>query len=391
MTDQETIDIEGDSPEDRAYVKEGLNAQLKKGADILKKFETSIQGFDSYTKQFKALATEVSQLKRKFDSDKNEQNSTISSGKKAKVSEGTQSAESSGPSQQTTTSADMESGDEVDALFSSTDSESEASEDELTKIDQFFETVEVLGEPVSDKLANTVNNSLRGEPNKEKMKELLNKYKRPANITALQVPRIEGALWKQLTTAVKTGDANQQKTIGLLNQSLSPIVTAMDELLKSKNLDRKKLIEIIGDAFRLTAGNICMINKERKIAVLGDMDGQFQEICKNAKTSDTLLMGEDFKDKIKTIDGTKDVKMTRKAKTETASFLGNSWKGGKARDRPSNTSVRPPMKGPIRPQNLHLPKTRGTPIQSRMNNYRYRGSNKKFGGYKGNSKAYNHH
>ena len=51
---------------------------------------------------------------------------------------------------------------------------------------------------LEDGLAKMANDALRGKAQPEKLKKLAEKYKRPANVENLQVPKVEETLWRQL-------------------------------------------------------------------------------------------------------------------------------------------------------------------------------------------------
>ena len=284
---------------------------LKKGEEILDTFQSSIRAFEAQTLQFRALQETVNGLKRNAE----ETGADKRKNKKVKTVEVENESESEVDSEK----------DEIDQLMGDTDEEQheEDNDDLLDNIDQFFNVESSFGEDLKEKVAHSVNNGLRGQADSEKMKKLLEKYCRPGNAVNLQVPGVDFVLWEQLKNKTKAVDSEKQRLIGALNQTLVPIVRAMDELHGNKTPDRQKLAEYVGDAFRLAAGQICVINKGRREAVKREMTPKFKSLCQSTPSA-TKLLGDEFTERVKMLDSQKEIKMTHKSEisAKQGSFLG---------------------------------------------------------------------
>lgn len=95
--------------------------------------------------------------------------------------------------------ASSESENELEDLFPAEENNEESeSQDVLEDLDQYFEPQTETGGKVSEKMATLANRALHETPNEEKMKKVMDKYKRPENITHLQIPKVDHSLWRVL-------------------------------------------------------------------------------------------------------------------------------------------------------------------------------------------------
>ena len=205
---------------------------LKKGEAILNSVTASLQSFENHSSTLKELGKtvqniqeEVVSLKRKNDTKMQNNDNKIQ-----RMNDDDSELEySDGPDHEN------DEADDGDDFFSPTNEGTQEMTqgqdgDFLQDLDEFFEEEAVLGKNVSETVGNIVNRSLRGNPDQEKLKCLLEKYKRPGNIDNLQVPKIDSILWDQLKARTKTGDYSRQRVIGHLNQAMLPLISAMEVL-----------------------------------------------------------------------------------------------------------------------------------------------------------------
>ncbi|XP_060603392.1 uncharacterized protein LOC132756355 [Ruditapes philippinarum] len=240
---------------------------IKREEEILNTFSMSIKTFEAQTNKLKKIEETVSELKRKSDDDNHNS--------RKKFRQDVATSQTSSDNDENSDSEDensLPSGDnyEVTDLLMGND-ESESNIGILSEVEQSFAEDHKTGEPVGEKLAIVVNKALRAPTDKEKMKALTEKYKRPENLENLQIPRVENTVWEQLRNDTKLDDASKQKTIGLLNQLLLPTIHAMEELSKAKQPDVNKISEYVGDSFKLMAHHINNINSQRKDNIKKEM------------------------------------------------------------------------------------------------------------------------
>ena len=232
---------------------------LSHGEEILNTFTQSIRTFEDHSLQIKQLSQAVGSiekdLKRKtiragtstdysdLSDDQSESNDQLNQ-KRAKVSR---------PS-----SHDNSDSDDIDQLGSSFGIRGSVQVEQnwLEELNSFFVSEISTGENVSDKVAEAINKSLRGKPNPDKMKALVENHKRPENVQNLHIPRVDGFLWDQLKMSTQSQNVAKQKTIAILNQALIPLVWALDHTSNSSNPNTGVLTSHIKDAAKFMCGEV---------------------------------------------------------------------------------------------------------------------------------------
>ena len=257
-------------------------------------------------KQLSASVTSIqTQLKRKADEDE----PTAQCGKKVRATDEI-SSYSDGNS-------DIFE-DEIDCLLMNDDRIPDNPTD-LSCIDEltsFFIEETEWGENVKKGVAQAINKRLRSQADPEKMKALLDNYKCPQNIDNLQVPRVDSFLWDQLKTVTKGQDVGKQKTISLLNQSLVPLVRALDHVSGNASPDVASLKKYIGDAIKMMFSEINKINVHRRELIKKELFPKFRSLCTDDQPiSATGLFGDNLADQTKNLDTSKAIQMTSKGQT----------------------------------------------------------------------------
>ena len=69
----------------------------------------------------------------------------------------------------------------------------------MHELDKDLDEKEKPGEAVVDSLANTVNKSFRRKLSEDKLKERSDKYLRPSNCVAQQMPLVNKEIWKTMS------------------------------------------------------------------------------------------------------------------------------------------------------------------------------------------------
>ncbi len=169
------------------------------------------------------------------------------------------------------------------------------------------------GDAIPEKLCRIVNKSLRNTPDQEKLKQLQEKYKCPANVENVQIPKIDGFLWDQLKTSTKSMDFLRQKTIGELNLVLLPVIQALIHLSEDSP-EMSQVKECVGDAFKLICHGVNSTNQQRRDTIKKELFPKFKAICgMDHPASATKLFGDNLADESKQLDTSKSIKMTAKS------------------------------------------------------------------------------
>ena len=291
-----SMDTGQSSAQNETENEDKLDQFLKKGADILETFTSSIEAFQNQTMEIKQLQQTVIGLKRKFEGNDDEEGKRIRN------------------------DADRDDSSEDEVALMMDDSETK-SEDYITDLDDFFKHEQVVGEKIQERVANVVNKSLRGTTDNVKIKQVKDKYKRPENVENLQIPKVDQLLWNQLQTSTKAKDAVKQRMVGQLNAGITPLVVAMDHISGNKEPKIEILKECIGDTFKIMCSEINKLNEERREAIKKEIFPHLKTICSSEHpASATKLFGDGLMDQLKNLESGKNIKLT--ARGAQQSFLG---------------------------------------------------------------------
>jgi hypothetical protein len=94
-----------------------------------------------------------------------------------------------------------------------------------------------MGAAVQERLASIVDGLLSTKLSDEKWREKVGKYPRPQNLENLRTRRVNPLIWNQLSAAVRTNDAKQQRTQHALVGAIVAMTQAADHVLKNGNPD----------------------------------------------------------------------------------------------------------------------------------------------------------
>ncbi|XP_060569377.1 uncharacterized protein LOC132727805 [Ruditapes philippinarum] len=221
------------------------------------------------------------------------------------------------------------------------------------ELEQFFNEEKDVGPKLQEKVALKLNAALRpSKVNDEKMKELDKIYKRPENITALQVPKIDHLLWNQLRSSTKSVDIQRQRAIAHLNRAATPLVLAMDKACNKEGTDVPTLKQAILDLFKIIANSIHKINCERRESVKKELSNKFKSLCSNEHLpSDTGLFGDNLVEVSKALQGEKSIQMTNNSTKDH--FLGQQRVGNNFTKQNFNKTFK--SRNPVsRPENKQI-------------------------------------
>ena len=298
-----------------------LASFLERGEEILETFSQSIQGFEAQTLQIKELSATVNtiqaRLKRKHvEENQDNENESRSPCQKRRESATDQSLDDK------LSDVSWDSGDEIDRFALDTEPNNSDNEDLscIEEFKEFFEEEQTVGDKVSDVVATAINKSLRCQVDAEKMRKLMQHYRRPENIDNLQVPRVDTFLWDQLKTSTKSQDVGRQKTIGIINQAIVPLVRALDYTNKMKTPDIKMLTTYVKDSVKMMCGEVNKLNQQRREIIKKEIFPKFRHLCSDGQpVSATGLFGDNLAEETKNLDSTKGIQMTNKGITNKGS------------------------------------------------------------------------
>ncbi|CAG2213825.1 unnamed protein product [Mytilus edulis] len=154
-----------------------------------------------------------------------------------------------------------------------------------------------------------MNQGLRTRPNEDKLKELTQKYNKPANVSSLKVPRVNLGIWRQMTTRNKDVDLKLQHLQNLLSKAACPMMYMMDMFLqKSSNQQPITIQEVQSytvtckDTYQMLQASFSEITFRRRSFIKGDIQPQYKALCDDTTPVTDMLFGDDIKEKIKEMD-----------------------------------------------------------------------------------------
>lgn len=157
--------------------------------------------------------------------------------------------------------------------------------------------------------------------------------------------------------------------LGVLNQSMVPLLRAMDHVVGNKTPDNNSLKTYISDAVKIISGEVNKINQQRREAIKKEVFPRFKSLCTDDQPiSASGLFGDNLADKSKNLDASKSVQMTPKGSNKK-NFL---FKRGGERQSDQRPQNRFPPSHPQSTSHSHWKQ----PVT------KYRNSEKSFGNFK---------
>ena len=151
----------------------------------------------------------------------------------------------------------------------------------LGELSAHFHGEEEKGEPLSDRLATILNDSLRRCPSSEAIKHTCAKIRLPSNVPNLCVPSTNTAITKALSTGGKILDTRLFHTTGLLNKALVPIAQFVSDIGEKAGKPPGHYLEGFNNSIRLLVSAVNFLNHMRKeVARLHVHDSALTDLCK---------------------------------------------------------------------------------------------------------------
>lgn len=167
----------------------------------------------------------------------------------------------------------------------------------------FFKAEESVGEPIRDKLATVVNQSLQtvSDVNGEVIKTLMDKYKIPSNVDNLLIPSLNPE-FRELST-VRNQDYRMVFIQKLVLKCLCASLSLCQDLHTARSsrspADLKQIYFKSLDVMSLLVTSFTNITKKRQDACKYVSDPKFKRVCAAANINGELLFGSDFQKQLR--------------------------------------------------------------------------------------------
>jgi hypothetical protein len=131
-----------------------------------------------------------------------------------------------------------------------------STDDVLDGMAVYFDSKEVCGEAVNEKLATIVNNVGVNKMSETRMKEQLENIKRPENCKYLAVTKVNQEIWSKLSQPTRSCDVKFQKVQNALMKGISAVVQATHALYESlqkpdSTLDVRSVVKLLTEGSAL--------------------------------------------------------------------------------------------------------------------------------------------
>ncbi len=198
--------------------------------------------------------------------------------------------------------------DDIDVFLATDQDDDRSGADEdniLSDLKEFYAEEGDTGDNISNGLAAVLNQAMRGGTDKEKMTKIRETYKRPDNLTNIQVPRIDTFLWRQLKHETRTSDVLLQRSVGQFSLAMVPVARAMD-LLHAKTCNEEVLKGLVVDTFKIICDSITTTNQARRDNIKKELNPRFKSLCGlDQPISATKLFGDKLQEDTKALDDNK--------------------------------------------------------------------------------------
>ena len=186
----------------------------------------------------------------------------------------------------------------------------DSDEDDLIKdIENDFNSVEQIGEPIGSNLAKIINNVIRTPTNKEKLVKKLESHPRPENLDSLKVKKCNTEIWSEmLSSKTRSKDLKTQKLQGCILKTagvISKVTETLINLKNSKNLSLNNLRNSIGpmvhdctDSLALLSHVNGRLEQTRRDNIAYFLDSQYHALRKNTPSESEFLFGDDLPKRI---------------------------------------------------------------------------------------------
>ena len=151
----------------------------------------------------------------------------------------------------------------------------------LDDLSHHFHGEEEKGDPLSARLADILNVSLRRRPTSEGIRNTCAKIKLPSNVPNLSVPATNPAISKALSVGGKLIDARLSQANSLLCKALVPVAVCISDIGERKDKPVRSYLDVLNNCLRLLTSAVNYLNHLRKeVARIHVGDSALAELCK---------------------------------------------------------------------------------------------------------------
>ena len=153
--------------------------------------------------------------------------------------------------------------------------------------------------PIASGLAELVNGKFNAEYSAEKIKEILQKYKKPSNCDNVLVPKVNQEIWSKPPANAKRSDIRTSALQDTLAKVSSAIICTSDKLIlehreKKTIPSYKALINPLLDSVALL-GHVCTeLSYKRRDALKPFLHQDFRSACARSRKPWKLFFGNDL-------------------------------------------------------------------------------------------------
>ena len=156
------------------------------------------------------------------------------------------------------------------------------------------------GAATNEEVAELVNQIWSTKQEKDTVKELFKKHKKPANINAQKV-NVNEEVVHSIPKSAKSRDMQLRSVQGIVAKTAVPLVESLARLINvDEELDRQKLVDSTVDGITLLAHANQQLNQMRRDMLRPTVHPKYQPLCYKAEgDSSKLLFGEKLMDRIR--------------------------------------------------------------------------------------------
>ncbi|XP_023933296.1 uncharacterized protein LOC112042656 [Lingula anatina] len=201
---------------------------------------------------------------------------------------------------------------EVDNLLTNTEIHSETEGNIiLEKISQELIDEEATSPSMMPELAEILNRITSKRISDEKIKEKLEKFPPPANLSGLKVPKVNTEVWNKILPATRGKDIRLQKAQTRVVRALTPLAQLANMFLEAKNkkesFDIPAGLSLVLNAFSFVANGSIEISLRRRELIKPDLHREYRDVCSPDTPITEWLFGDDFAGVVKGINETNKV------------------------------------------------------------------------------------
>ena len=294
-------------------------APMTSGESIANRGDAILKKLEENMNKFAGIATTVGAIKEQMGVLQTEVNQIKRGRQTLQLSD---EEEEAPPSKRThLDSSDSERNsdddDDVDKFLQPESEASTTKDDFLSELDGFIIENEELGDDVSERIANISNKSIKIKADDSKIKEILERQKRPKNVELLQTPTVDDFLWRQLQPSTRQNDFLMQKNYGTLAQATVPIIKALEQVQASND---KILQGHISDAFKILTNGMHLNTARRRNRIKQELSPQYKHLGQLEAAGGKLF--DKLQENLKTTEPTKII--TTKQNKGKKPFLGQN-------------------------------------------------------------------